>query len=261
MVAVQMVSTDDWPEPVEILNEDSRSEIVLICDHASNHIPAEYDRLGVAEADLQRHIAWDVGAAAVTRGLAQALGAPAFLGSFSRLLVDLNRPFASPSSMPARSEATVIPGNFDITDAERERREQRVFVPFHARIAARLDAREAAGLKTRIVAIHSFTPVYLGVARPWHVGILYDQSVPFAEATMAALADDPMLVVGANVPYVIARDEDYAIPIHGTDRGNPAILVEIRNDLISHAPGIAEWTQRLAGILASKEGLEPKTIR
>lgn len=261
MVAMQIVSTTDWPEPIEVLNEDSRSEIVLICEHASNHIPAEYERLGVTEADLQRHIAWDVGAASVTRGLAKALGALAFLGSYSRLLVDLNRPFGCLSSMPVRSEATSIPGNVDITEAERERREQRVFAPFHARIAASLDAREAAGLKTRIVPIHSFTPVYLGVARPWHVGILYDQSADFAEATMAALADDPALVVGANVPYVIARDEDYAIPVHGTDRGNPAILVEIRNDLISHAPGIAEWTQRFAQVLASKEVSEPETTR
>lgn len=249
MVAVQMVSTDDWPEPVEILNEDSRSEIVLICDHASNHIPAEYDRLGVAEADLQRHIAWDVGAAAVTRGLAQALGAPAFLGTYSRLLVDLNRPFGCLSSMPERSEATSIPGNVELTEAEFLRRKELVFDPFHDRIAARLDAREAAGLKTRIVAIHSFTPVYLGVARPWHVGILFDRSEDFANATMAALAEDPTLVVGANVPYVIDRDEDYAIPIFGTDRGNPAILVEIRNDLISQDAGIADWTRRMARVL------------
>jgi len=248
-VDTQSVSSADWPEPIEVLNEDSDCEIVLICEHAANHIPAEYDRLGVTEADLERHIAWDVGAAAVARGLAEALGAPAFLGTYSRLLVDLNRPFGCLSSMPVRSEATSIPGNVDLTEAEFLRRRERVFDPFHDRITARLDAREAAGLPTRIIAIHSFTPVYLGVARPWHVGILFDQSADFAEATMAALAQDPALVVGANVPYVIDRDEDYAIPVFGTDRGNPAILVEIRNDLISDAAGIADWTRRMTRVL------------
>ena len=243
------VSTADWPEPIEILNEDSDNEIVLICEHAANHIPAEYERLGVGPGDLDRHIAWDVGAAAVTRGLSEALGAPAFLGAYSRLLVDLNRPFGCLSSMPVRSEATSIPGNIDLTEAELLRRRERVFDPFHARVAAMLDAREAAGLTSRIVAIHSFTPVYLGVARPWHVGILFDQSADFAEATMAALSTDPALVVGANVPYVIDREEDYAIPIFGTDRGNPAILVEIRNDLISDEAGIADWTRRMAWVL------------
>lgn len=242
-------STADWPEPIEILNGDSETEILLICEHAANHIPAEYGRLGISADDLERHIAWDVGAAAVTRGLAAALGAPAFLGTCSRLLVDLNRPFGCASSMPIRSEATSIPGNIDLTEAELQRRRERVFDPFHARIAATLDAREAKGLSTRIVAMHSFTPVYLGVARPWHVGILFEQSADFAEATMAALAAEPALVVGANVPYVIDRDEDYAIPVFGTDRGNPAILVEIRNDLISDAAGIEEWTGRMARVL------------
>lgn len=239
----------DWPEPIEVLNEDSDGEIVLICEHAANHIPAEYDRLGVSLEDLQRHIAWDIGAAEVTRGLAEALGAPAFLGTCSRLLVDLNRPFGGLGSMPVRSEATAIPGNVELTEAEFQRRRERVFDPFHTRIAATLDAREAAGLPTRIVTIHSFTPVFLGVPRPWHAGILFDQSADFAEATIAALAEDPSLVVGANVPYVVDRDEDYAIPVFGTDRGNPAILVEIRNDLISQDDGVAEWIQRLARIL------------
>lgn len=245
----QTVSSVDWPEPIEVLNEDSDCEIVLVCEHAANHIPAEYDRLGVTQDDMERHIAWDIGAAAVTRGLAEALGATAFLGTYSRLLVDLNRPFGGLSSMPVRSEATSIPGNVDLTEAEFQRRRNLVFDPFHGRIEARLDARQAAGLPTRIVAIHSFTPVYLGVARPWHVGILFDQSADFAEATMAALAQDPALVVGANVPYVIDRDEDYAIPVFGTDRGNPAILVEIRNDIISDAAGIADWSRRMTRVL------------
>jgi len=239
----------DWPEPVEILNAGSDTELVLICDHASNHVPAEYDRLGVGEADLQRHIAWDVGAAALTRALARRLGAPAFLGTYSRLLVDLNRPFGSPTSMPVLSEATRIPGNEHLAPSEIERRRRLVFEPFHAAVAAFLDARERAGRRSRIAAIHSFTPVFLGVPRPWHVGILHEDEPAHAARVMQGLARDPALIVGENVPYQIDRAGDYAIPVHGTDRGSPALLIEIRNDLISDADGIRDWTRRLAEVL------------
>ena len=244
-------TTADWPPPVEIINASAASEIVLICEHASNHIPVEYARLGVAAEDLQRHIAWDVGAAEVTRGLAETLGAPAFLGTYSRLLVDLNRPFGCPSSIPVRSEATDIPGNVALGDAERERRRRLVFEPFHAQIAACLDRRRAAGLRTRIVTVHSFTPVFLGVARPWHAGILFDRSRRFAEAVISGLSRDPTLNIASNEPYGIHRDEDYAVPVYGTDRGLPAILVEIRNDLISSPQGVAEWVARLTDVLWS----------
>ena len=239
----------DWPEPLEIRNADSAAEIVLVCDHASNHIPGEYKSLGLAGADLQRHIAWDIGAAAVTRDLSDLIGAPAVLGTYSRLLVDLNRPFASKTSIPLRSELTPIPGNFDLPPQDTARRKSRVFDPFHAGIAALLDKRQAAGMRTRIVAIHSFTPVFLGVSRPWHVGILHEHSADYAGCVIAGLSKDPSLIVGANVPYVIDRDEDYAIPVHGTDRGLEALLVEIRNDLIQDDAGVREWSQRLAAVL------------
>lgn len=239
----------DWPSPVEVVNEGGSSDIVLICEHASNHMPAEYGRLGVAEPELQRHIAWDVGAAAVTCGLSRLLDAPAFLGTYSRLLVDLNRPFGVPSSMPVRSEATDIPGNVGMPDEERERRRRTIFEPFHAAVAAHLDARAQAGRPTILVTIHSFTPVFLGVARPWHAGILYDQSEGFARRVIEALSADHSLTVGHNVPYEIERASDYAIPVHGTDRGHPAILVEIRHDLIEDEAGIATWIQRLGRVL------------
>ena len=124
-----------------------------------------------------------------------------------------------------------------------------MFDPFHAGIAALLDKRQAAGMRTRIVAIHSFTPVFLGVSRPWHVGILHEHSADYAGCVIAGLSKDPSLIVGANVPYVIDRDEDYAIPVHGTDRGLEALLVEIRNDLIQDDAGVREWSQRLAAVL------------
>src|SRR5689334_17521473 len=199
-----------WPDPVEVLNPAGSSPIVLLCEHASSYIPPEYDGLGVSAAELQRHIAWDIGAAEVTRHLSQLLAAPAFLGTYSRLMIDLNRPLGARSSIVARSEATDIPGNAGLSAAERERRERLIFLPHHEAIEAHLRARR--GLKTFIVAIHSFTPVFLGTARPWHVGVLFEKGRALAEATMERLrALDPSLNVGANVPYSVSVEEDYGL--------------------------------------------------
>jgi len=242
-------ASTDWPEAVEVCNEEGRSDIVLLCEHASNHLPAEYRQLGLGERHLARHIAWDIGAAEVARRLSARLDAPAFLGTYSRLLIDLNRPLTSTGSIPLRSEDTDIPGNAAIDGAERTRRAELMFAPFHERVVAHLDRRKAEGRLTRIVTIHSFTPVFLGVARPWHVGVLYEDDGELAQKFLAALRTDHALVVGDNEPYRIEREGDYAIPVHATDRGNPAVLLEIRHDLIDTPEGVAAWAGRLAAIL------------
>ncbi|WP_137931727.1 N-formylglutamate amidohydrolase [Mesorhizobium comanense] len=243
----------DWPEAVEVLNEHGRSDVVLLCEHASNHMPAEYARLGLETSHLQRHIAWDIGAAEVTRLLSARLDAAAFLSGYSRLLIDLNRPLGSAGSIPILSEDTDIPGNVGIDTAERKRRAEIMFAPFHERVAAHLDHRIAQGRPTRIVTIHSFTPVFLGVARPWHAGILHDQAAGLAESILSGLRADPALNVAANVPYVISRDADYAVPVHGDDRGIAAVLIEIRQDLLANRAGVEEWAGRLAAVLSANE--------
>lgn len=233
-------------DAVEIRGEGGISDIVLLCEHASNHIPERYNGLGLSEADLQRHIAWDIGAAEVTRRLSDILGATAFLGGYSRLLIDLNRPLESPNSIVTRSEATEIPGNINIDETERQYRIETMFTPYHARVAGHLDARR--GRPTRIVSIHSFTPVYHGEARQWHGGVLFDKAREYGEAVLKRLTE-PGLILGANVPYQTSRDEDYGIPIHGDDRGIDAIMIEIRQDLISDPAGVEAWAQRLAKAL------------
>lgn len=240
----------DWPQAVEVLNEDGRSGIVLLCEHASNHMPARYHGLGLDAPHLQRHIAWDIGAAEVTRRLSEQLGAPAFLSNYSRLLIDLNRPLGSEGSIPMRSEDTDIPGNVGLDDAERTRRAAIMFTPFHDEVARHLDARQATGRPTRIVTIHSFTPVFLGERRPWHAGVLYDRAAMLGEAILEGLRTDPSLNVAPNVPYVISGDADYAVPIHGDRRGIEAALVEIRQDLLTDEAGIEEWAGRMAMTLA-----------
>ena len=237
----------DWPDPVEVMNADGPSDVLLLCEHASSHIPAEYDGLGVSPHDLTRHIAWDIGAAGVTRRLSARLGATAFLAGYSRLLIDLNRPLQAQSSIVQRSEDTDIPGNANLDDSERTRRTARIFRPFHDQVSALLDQRCRQGRPTRLVSVHSFTPVYRGVPRPWHAGVLFDKAKAFGQATVERLSA-PGRLVAANVPYASSRDEDYAVPIHGDDRGIPAILIEIRNDLIADEKGQIAWADRLAEV-------------
>ena len=243
----------DWPAAVEVLNEQGRSDIVLLCEHASNHIPAEYRQLGLDGSHLKRHIAWDIGAAGVTRLMSGLLDAPAFLGGYSRLLIDLNRPLGSSTSIPVLSEATEIPGNVGLDAAERARRAEIMFTPFHDRVAAHLDSRIGDGRPPRIVTIHSFTPVFLEASRPWHAGVLYSQAGDFGEAILAGLSRDGTLNVAANVPYLIGREDDYAVPIHGDDRGIPAVLIEIRQDLLADRQAIETWARRLTAALQAEQ--------
>ncbi|MDV6330861.1 N-formylglutamate amidohydrolase [Asticcacaulis sp. 201] len=238
----------NWPNPVEICNADGASDIVLLCEHASNHIPAEYSGLGLTPHDLTRHIAWDLGAAEVTRRLSDALGALAFLGTYSRLLIDLNRPVEAPSSIVTRSEATDIAGNLALDPAERLCRIERIFQPYQDAVTAALDLRQQAGRPTRLVSIHSFTPIYLNEVRPWHAGVLFGAAETFGLELLDRLRE-PGFKIEANVPYQTSREEDYGVPVHGDDRGIPAVLIELRHDLISDEAGISRMTAKLAAAL------------
>jgi predicted N-formylglutamate amidohydrolase len=249
---VMLATEVQWPEAVEVINEHGRSPIVLVCEHASNYIPTEYADLGLPRSELTRHIAWDIGAADVTRTLSRLLDAPAFLATYSRLLIDLNRPLHVPAAIPTRSEATDIPGNVELASAERERRSQRIFVPYHERLGAHVAARERAGHSVVLVAVHSFTPIYLGKTRPWHAGVLFGDAAKFGRSIIERLQLDPALNVDANVPYGVSREEDYALIVHGDDRGHPSILIEIRNDLVANRAGADEWAQRLSAALADE---------
>jgi predicted N-formylglutamate amidohydrolase len=245
----------DAPAPVTLVNGEGRSPILLLCEHASNHIPPGYARLGLAEAELQRHIAYDIGAAELARRLAARLDAPLLLAGYSRLLIDLNRPLQAPSSIPEISEATVIPGNRGIDAAERARRQEAWFAPFHDRVAGLLDARAAAGRRSVVIGVHSFTPVYLGQRRPWHAGILYGAARAFGGALVRGLAAEPGLVIGDNEPYRIEAAMDYTVPVHGDARGLDAVLLEVRQDLLVDAAGWEDWADRLARVL--REAVAP----
>jgi predicted N-formylglutamate amidohydrolase len=245
------------PPPVTILNSAGGSPFVLVCEHASNFIPARYQRLGLPESELQRHIAWDIGAADLTRALVARLDAPAFLSGASRLLFDCNRPLISLTSIPEASEAP-IPGNHRLEAAERSERARVWFMPFHAAISAHLDSRAALRRPTAVIGVHSFTPVLKGAHRPMHAGVLFAASTTFGRAIIVDLTREANVIVAENEPYRI-DDEDWTIPSHADGRDIPGVLVEIRQDQLGSPSLVDAWADRLTRALsfAWRDSLEP----
>jgi predicted N-formylglutamate amidohydrolase len=239
----------DEPPACLTLGQPNDLPYLLVCDHAGNRIPKSLGTLGVSDSERQRHIAWDIGAAGVVRGLVERLGAFAILQNYSRLVIDCNRAPSVESSIVTISEDTPIPGNLDLSPADRDARIAEILQPYHDRIAAELDRRRDAAIPTVLVAIHSFTPVYRGVARPWHAGLLYNRDDRLSRPLMALLRQDGDLVVGDNEPYAVSDESDYTIPIHGERRGLPHGEIEIRQDLIADMAGQAAWADRLARLL------------
>lgn len=236
------------PPPVTILNPQGASQFVLVCEHASNFIPARFGRLGLPEGELIRHIAWDVGAADLTRALVPRLDAPAFLANMSRLLIDCNRPLSSATSIPEVSERP-IPGNQNLEAAERLVRAHTWFEPFHTAISEHLDVRAVLHRRTAVIGIHSFTPVFKGVQRPMHAGILFGASSTIGRAMINDLSGNRNLIVVENAPYSIDAEEDWTIPTHADARNLPGVLVEIRHDELATPSMIDAWADRLARAL------------
>lgn len=235
---------EDERRPVSVEREHGKSPFFLTCDHASNHIPRSLVGLGLDSSDLQRHIAWDIGAAGLSRRLADQLDATVVMQNYSRLVIDCNRPRDSEQLIPDKSERTIIPGNQNLRDLEHEQRFSEIFLPYHEMIAALLD-RRVEHKSTVFVAVHSFTPVYLDKVRPWHIGILFNDDRRIGDQMLKLLRDDNDLCVGENEPYRLDNN-DYGIPVHGEGRGIPHVLIEVRQDLIASEIGQDEWASRLA---------------
>jgi predicted N-formylglutamate amidohydrolase len=218
--------------------------LLFLCDHASNALPPDMGSLGLAPALFSTHIAHDIGAATVTRTLAAAYGAPALLGAWSRLLIDLNRGADDPTIVMKLSDGSIIPGNRDAGQAEVARRIALWHAPYHTAITAALDA---IGPGAVIVSMHSFTPAWKGVPRPWEVGVLYDSDARLAAPLMARLAQAGF-TVGDNEPYHGALDGD-TLNVHGIRRGLPHVLIEIRQDLIGDDAAAQDFAMKLKPIL------------
>jgi predicted N-formylglutamate amidohydrolase len=250
--------TDGGSPVVVVENPEGSGPFVIVCDHASNRIPEGYEPFGVAEAALRSHIAWDPGALGVSRLLSKKLDAPLIWPDVSRLIIDCNRAPEVKSLIVVESEGRPVPANRDINEAERSRRLNSFHKPYHAAIDACLAQRRAAGLLTALVAIHSFTPVYFGKPRPWHVGIVFGEDRRLADVLIRKLKSDPALNVGINEPYSPTDQVYYTIERHAGPRHLPAVMIEIRNDEIGDEASQRRWADRLADIfLAATPGLFP----
>jgi predicted N-formylglutamate amidohydrolase len=243
---------EDVP-PIHEHNAAGRSPFLLICDHYGRLIPKQLGDLGLTERELTRHIAWDIGIAGVAEALARQLDAHLIAQRYSRLVIDCNRPPHAAGSIPLISEATTIPGNDGLSRAAAEARRMQIFDPYHRRIDEIIDQRRHAGLPTVLVSLHSFTPVYAGIARPWHIGTLYHRDTHLPPRLLKLLRSEADLVVGDNEPYAVSDETDYTIPVHGEMRGLMNTGIEIRQDLISDQAGEKSWAGRLARIFAEIE--------
>lgn len=227
---------EDEPAPFVVFDAAPDSPYVLTADHAGRRIPRALGSLGLSEVELATHIAWDIGVAEVSRLVAEELGAFLILQTYSRLVIDCNRAPEVPSSIVELSENTHIPGNVEVSPEQRERRVREIFEPYHARIEAELARREQVGRRAVLIAMHSFTPRFRGVDRPWEVGILYNRDARLAQRLFEPLRREG-LTVGDNQPYFVNDETDYGIPRYGEQRGNVHVEFEMRQDLISDPVG------------------------
>jgi predicted N-formylglutamate amidohydrolase len=238
-----------------IENAAGPSTIVLICEHASNRIPSQYGDLGLTAEERENHIAWDPGALGVARGLSRLLDAPLVHANVSRLVLDLNRDPSAPDSITTLSELTPVPGNVDLSASDRLRRVDEVYHSFHDAADALIERRVATGRTRAVVSIHSFTPIYRGVSRPWHVGLIFNRDERLARFVGSRLVERAAgLVVGMNEPYSPADRVFHTLERHAERRGLAPLMIEIRNDLIRDRDQQETWSDRLAPLLNEAVG-------
>lgn len=244
------------PHPLETFNESAGSDYFIICEHAGRRIPQSLGTMGLSETDLKRHIAWDIGALSVAKKLSELLNAPLYTQRYSRLVCDCNRQPDAATFAPEISEGTEVPANRNLSASDRNMRANEIFWPFHNAVSAALDERTEAGRKTRLVTIHSFTPVFLGKSRPWEIGILFNRDETLSPAILDWFRKNTDLCVGSNQPYAVSDATDYAVPVHGEKRGIPCVEIEIRNDLIASETDAGEWADLVArGLVAAEPQL------
>ena len=258
--STQVAAADESPPPFEVYNEIGATPVLLVCDHASRFIPRALGGLGLSEADLYRHIAWDIGVAEVTKGLARRLDAPAVLSRFSRLVVDPNRDTGDDTLVPAVSDGVAVPGNQGLSAAARAARIAEFHAPYHAAVERALAAAVRQHAAPALVSMHSFTPVMDGTERPWQIGILWDHDGRLAEPLIEALRARG-IAVGDNQPYSGRDVQGYTLRLHAESRGLLNVLIEVRQDLIDTHHGAAEWVDVLGeALVTALAGLEEEVL-
>jgi predicted N-formylglutamate amidohydrolase len=257
--AYPLIGRDD-PPPYAILNEHGAAPALVVCDHASRAFPRRMNRLGLPELPSWQHIAWDIGAGELARGLANHLDAPAVLAGYSRLIVDCNRQPDDTEAFRRESDGWVIPGNQSLPEFERRVRLACFFDPYHEAIAALLGGFRAREIVPLVVSVHTFTPQLGDFARPWHVGVLWDKDEASARRLLAGLRAEEGLVVGDNEPYSGRHPSDYTIDHHAERAGLPHVCIEVRQDQLESPAGTERWV-RLLGRLVGELARDPAIRR
>jgi predicted N-formylglutamate amidohydrolase len=244
------ILTSSDGEAVAVENVDAAGPVVLVCEHASSVLPVAAGTLGLSEEALSSHIAWDPGALAISRRLSDKLDALLVYQRFSRLVYDCNRPPESPAAMPEKSEIFEIPGNRDLTVAERYARTSAIYIPFHDRLSAELARRSEKGRETVVVTVHSFTPVYFGQKRAVEIGILHDTDSRLADAMLEGAAKAGQFRVERNSPYGPQDGVTHTLRLHALPAGHANVMIEVRNDLITNSVDQEVMADYLAGLIA-----------
>jgi predicted N-formylglutamate amidohydrolase len=250
--AYRLLAADEPPPFIDV-GRQGGSNFLIVVDHASRLIPRRLRDLGLPQAELQRHIAWDIGCLSVGRQVAAALDAPLVAQNYSRLVIDCNRNPEVPTSIPTMSESIEIPGNVGLSAEEIHARRAEIFDPYHDHVRALLDERLAAGRPTILVAQHSMTNIFKGVRREMHAAVLYNRDRRFAGLVLDMLRREADLIIADNEPYFVSDATDYTIPRHGEARGLPHVEIEIRQDLVSDGTGQAQWARRITQALRDAE--------
>jgi predicted N-formylglutamate amidohydrolase len=244
------------PPPYSVFNEQANSKLLFVCDHSGRAFPARLNQLGLADWVLDKHVAWDIGSGDVAHYLATRFEAPLICSNYSRLVVDNNRHPEDPEVCITLSEGIAIPGNMDMSAVERERRFESIFDPYHAAIERQLNVVRDRGMVPALVAIHSCTPVFDRVVRPWHIGVLWDKDPRIAVPLLETFGDMDDVCVGDNEPYSGRDPHDYTIDHHGEAARIPHVSIEVRQDLIDTPEGAERWAgvlgDALEGILADE---------
>jgi predicted N-formylglutamate amidohydrolase len=248
-----LIGRDD-PPPFVILHEHGQAGALVVCDHASRAFPRGMQRLGLPKLQTWEHIAWDIGAGELARGISNALDAPAVLAGYSRLIVDCNRRPDDPEAFRTESDGWTIPGNSAIGEFERRVRLGCFFDPYHEAIAAMLGGFRARSVVPLFVSVHTFTPEMAGVQRPWHVGVLWDKDESTARRMLEGLRAIDGLVVGDNEPYSGKHPSDFTIDHHAEAAGLPHVCIEVRQDQLESPAGVERWVRILSRLIGELLG-------
>jgi predicted N-formylglutamate amidohydrolase len=234
------------PPPFSVVNEMGKAPLLLLCDHASKAVPKALGSLGISEAELSRHIGWDIGGLDAAIALSEALDAPLVASGYSRLVIDCNRWPGGEGSTPEISDGTVVPANQGLTKEQLDARAEACFWPYHREVDRVLDIMTAGNRRVCLLVMHSFTPVMKGFVRPWHVGVLWNDDPRLPEPLLAELRRDPKLVVGDNEPYSARASYEYTLTAHARSRAIPHCSLEVRQDLMDTPENARAWGRRLA---------------